>query len=109
MSDTGKIIALIKALGGGSGGSGGVFYVNATENDEEMLVLNKTYAEIVNAVSNNIVCMEQTNPAGRHMLSYMSAYGYNEGMYGVVFRSNGDSVVFTTDSEDGYPVSNGIK
>lgn len=49
MADTGKTIALIKALSGGGGSGGGRFVVTFTQNEDESWSTDKTIAECVAA------------------------------------------------------------
>ena len=102
MANTGKTIALIKALagnGGGGGGSGSTAFIVHIVNE----TLDKTYAEITEASQSNVVIFCVNTEDGFAEINYLDAFGYFEETYNLSFRGDGRAYLFRTDSEDGYP------
>lgn len=101
MADTGKTIALIKALSGGGGSGGGVLVVNVDENG----TLDKTWQELFDATFSVIPISESDS-----MTLYLVYYVFERVPLGggdteyVVKAFNSDDVVeFVASSADGYP------
>lgn len=108
----GAVLALIKAIGGGGGGSsgGGALIANGTTTGSTT-VLDKTYAEIYEAVKTTgayIVTEDELYGVFCHPV--MRAYN-NSGTYtveAVIYDTQNDGVSwivkeYTTSSENGYP------
>lgn len=86
------------------GGTGGVTNVGLTFNDKTK-TMNKTWSEINEAFINGLVyCNSYDNGGG---LWLVVASANSGGVYATValplYMRNADAVVFTTDSENGYP------
>lgn len=117
---TGSVIALIKALGGGSGGGGSggasITIVNAEVVDES-LRLGKTFQEISEAARNGIVIiymlMQESETDYSIMVGYISSIiAYPDGdqwTMEMLSSSNATSVVYTfrAQSASDYPVLEG--
>lgn len=99
MADTGKTIALIKALGGNGGGGsgGGVLFLAQNESG----ALNKTYNEIV-AASESMIVVLKTSDGVYTKFTGLYDYGEEDGNFYVEFSSG--SVMYMAESADGYPV-----
>ena len=84
--------------GGGSGG-GGVLFVHETvteEGEETVCTLDTTYADIAAAG----FCVLDAEDDERHAIKTLSGYGVLNSSYSVVFGNS----IYSTDSENGYPV-----
>ena len=117
MSDTAKTIALIKAIGGGSGGSsnstGQVFMVGV---DPTSNALQKTWKEIFDAMSSDMIVVLKIEPELIGVCyGFVSAVGTNDYQRGAdppryfvdaITLSEGSitPLTFVTHSENGYPV-----
>ena len=87
---------------GAGGGGGGALVVRGVAVGEDV-TLDHTYAEIVSAAPLVYYALE---PApNRTSFMPLNAFGAVDERYVVRF---GEEAPFTTDSEDGYPVSHGI-
>ena len=95
---TGEVIALIKALGGNGGGSGGRVLV-VTDTDG---TLDKTWAEIATAMANNGAVLVWTNRAGE-LASIDVFVQAMHGLSGNVLVTTSAGDMYTADSESGYP------
>ena len=92
MEDTGKTIALIKALSGGGGSGGGVLVVHDVEG-----TLDKTWQEIHDAMLVGSVVVNHDE--GVIVLTYCFT---EKGVYTVGTQTWGQ-IQYETDSASGYP------
>lgn len=98
MADTGKTIALIKALSGGGGGSGGGVLV--VHMNTESGVLDKTWNEINTAD----VAVVVYRIDGANFREFVTITEYQNGSYLVNTVNDGAGASYAADSADGYPV-----
>ena len=95
--DTGKTIALIKALGGNGGGTGGgVLVVHKSVDNVEGYTLDKTWQEIYDA-DFPIIVTEDTDWKGYEQI--ISVFSQDGQTYAVAAFD----VTYSTTSADGYP------
>lgn len=88
--------------GAGGGGGGGALVVRG-ETVGEDVILDHTYAEIITAAP--LVYYGVEPAAGRTVFLQLQAFGTIDELYVVQF---GNDDLFSTDSEDGYPVERGF-
>jgi hypothetical protein len=107
MADTGKTIALIKALSGGGGSGGGVLVVTDTEG-----TLNKTWQEIHDAgaaiisLTNNAQSKSWYIVTGVVSSPAFIVYACLPGVNGKTGEPENDFRRYRGDSADGYPILN---
>ena len=102
MADTGKTIALIKALSGGGGGSGGGVLV--VHMNTESGVLDKTWNEINMADVAVVVFSGNEDGETYKMREFVTQTLISNGSYSVSTVNDGAGASYATDSADGYPV-----
>ena len=90
---------------GGGSGAGGIFVVHGTMNEEQNMTLDKTWQQIVDAISDEqlpVVLSFMSDDGDGHpsaSIYVISDVRYENSKYYVT----GDNVDFQTDSPNGYP------
>lgn len=102
MADTGKTIALIKALSGGGGSGGGVLVVNGTWSDDGC-TLDKTWQEIHDGGFGVVAITENNDITYCPIISVL--VGIGEYRVDVIFYGDSlDVMRFRASSASDYPV-----
>lgn len=86
-----------------AGGGGGAMIITMSQDGDDT-VLDKTYTEIKTAIESGIFpyLLTTLTPDVPRYVALVGFYGYNSGLYGVVFsKSVGDPLTFTSETEDG--------
>ena len=100
----GEVIALHKALGGGGGSSGGGVLVAHIDNNTG--VIDKTWQEIHDALSNGTIVVVST-PADQAeyptSLNYISSVEKEGGAYNIYFTYDNENPAMAATSANGYP------